>query len=101
MNERDPELERLVAELRERTPVKDAFLAKSFTDQLLVVDVSEDSSLSEETTDRIIECGFRPADSVYADENAGGSFVGDVGDATRHHFLDIRTRGSHHSYVVE
>lgn len=101
MSGQDSELDVLVAELQESGVIEDAFLAKSFTDQLLVVDVQGHQSLSEEITDRLIECGFHPADRVYAGEEASSSFLGDVGDAKRHHFVDVRTRGTHQSYVVE
>ena len=36
-----------------------------------------------------------------AGDDEQGSFAGAVGDATRHHFVDVQTRGAHQSYVVD
>jgi len=101
MSTRNVKLDELMADLRARTAIEDAFLAKSFTDRLLVVDVSEDRVLPEDLSDRITESGFRPAEKVYTEQKAGSSFAGDLGDATRHHFIDVHTHGTHQSYTVE
>lgn len=101
MTDRKAELRELAADLTEHDRITDAFLAKSFTDQLLIVDVSDGESIPPALADRLAEHDLRPADAVYEDADGGRSTLGDVGSATRHHFVDVRTRGSHRSYVVE
>ncbi|MDS0222747.1 hypothetical protein NDI54_15480 [Haloarcula sp. S1AR25-5A] len=101
MTDRKADLRTLAAELTESDPITDAFLAKSFTDQLLIVDVRDGEPLPAEVPDRLADRDLRPADSVYGEDAANQSAIGDVGTATRHHFVDVQTRGSHRSYVVE
>ena len=101
MTDRQADLRALAGELTDSDPITDAFLAKSFTDQLLVVDVRDGEELPAAVRDRLADRDLLPADSVYGADDARRPAVGDVGDATRHHFVDVRTRGSHRSYVVE
>lgn len=100
MSNREVELRELTAELREHDAVEDAFLAKSFTDQLVIVDINNGEGVPSDVKSRLTEYDLRGADEVYGDDERG-SFAGEVADATRHHFVDVRTRGSHQSYVVE
>jgi hypothetical protein len=100
MTDREAELRQLVAELRNHEAVDDAFLAKSFTDRLVIVDIGDGETVPAAVRDRLAEHDVRDADEAYG-TGAGGSFTGDVGDAARHHFVDLRTRGSHQSYVVD
>lgn len=100
MSNRDSELRQLVAEIEKHETVENAFLAKSFTDRLVILDVADSDRVPEEITIRLEEHDLRGADEVYSDDKQG-SFTGDIGNATRHHFVDVRTRGSHQSYVVE
>jgi len=100
MTDRESELRAFAARLREREVVADAFLAKSFTDRILVVDAEGD--LPASVRERLDARDFRAAGEVYgAAADGARSFVGDVDDGTRHHFVDVRTRGDHQSYVVE
>jgi len=101
MTDRQAELRTLAGELTDSEAISDAFLAKSFTDQLLIVDVRDGEPLPPEVVDRLADRDLLPADEVYGEDAANQSATGDVGDATRHHFVDVRTRGSHRSYVVE
>jgi hypothetical protein len=98
MSDREAELRELTAELQEHDAVIDTFLAKSFTDRLVIVDVGDDA-VPAGVRDRLAEHDLSGADDVYGTDE--GSLAGDVGDATRHHFVDVRTRGSHQSYVVD
>ncbi|AEH38188.1 hypothetical protein [Halopiger xanaduensis] len=98
MSDWEAELERLVAEVREHEGIADAFLAKSFTDRLVIVDVGDGETVPADVTDRLADHDVRSADDVYDD---GGAFVGHVGNGTRHHFVDVQTRGEHQSYVVD
>jgi hypothetical protein len=100
MTDREAELRQLVAELRTHEAVDDAFLAKSFTDRLVIVDIDDGETVPAAVRDRLAAHDVRDADDAYG-VGAGGSFTGDVGDAARHHFVDLRTRGSHRSYVVD
>jgi hypothetical protein len=95
MSDRQTELLELASDLRADDRIADAFLAKSFTDQVLIVDVPGDRTLPESVQRRITAAGLR------GDEGTDTSFRGEVGDATRHHFVDAQTRGRHQSYVVE
>ena len=100
MTDRESELRDVIAEIRAHEAVVDAFLAKSFTDRLVIVDVGDDGAMPADVTDRLAASDLRAADEVYG-EGERGSFVGDIADATRHHFVDVQTRGSHQSYVVD
>jgi hypothetical protein len=101
MTDRQSELRALATELTDYDAITDAFLAKSFTDQLLIVDVRDGEPLPTDVVDRLADHDLRTADSVYGDDAANQAAIGDVGAATRHHFVDVQTRGSHRSYVVE
>ena len=100
-DDREAELRRLAARLCERDGVTDAYLAKSFTDRHLVVDLREGGSVPSDLVDLLASHDLRGANEVYDREGADRSFMGSVGDASRHHFVDVRTRGDHQSYVVE
>jgi len=98
MTDREAELRDLVAELRDHEAVDDAFLAKSFTDRLVIVDVADGDAVPADVRERLAAHDVRGSEAVYEE---GRTFTGDVGDAGRHHFVDVRTRGDHQSYVVD
>lgn len=63
--------ERLAAvteQLLEYGVVTDAFLAKSFTDRLLIVDVTESAQLPADALELIHEHDFRALDSLNTDD---------------------------------
>ncbi|RXK46998.1 hypothetical protein [Halorientalis pallida] len=91
----------LAADLREREVAADAGLAKSFTDRLLVVDATTDGGVPGDARERLHDHDCYGADEVYDTGDRDASSAGAVGDATRHQFADVQTRGDHHSYVVE
>jgi len=99
MADRAATLRELAATLRESEGVVDAFLAKSFTDRHLIVDYREDT-LPDPIRERLAAQDLRDAGEVYG-EDRGHPFASDIGDAVRHHFVDVRTCGEHRSYVVE
>jgi hypothetical protein len=99
--ERTAELRGLAADLREREVVADAWLAKSFTDRLLVVDLATDSGVPEAIRERLRDHDCYGANEVYDTGACDTSFAGAVGDGARHQFVDARTRGDHQSQVVE
>jgi hypothetical protein len=99
--DRTAELRRLAADVREDAAVADAWLAKSFTDRLLVVDLTTET-VPDHVRERLHEHDCYGANEVYDTDAGDASFAGVVGDdATRHQFVDVRTRGDHQSYVVE
>jgi hypothetical protein len=101
MTDRDAELRSLASELRERDAVADAFLAKSFTDQLLVLDLQQDGAVPSDIVESLRDHDLVGANEVYGEDGSDVSFAGTVGDTARHQFVDVRTRGDHQSYVVE
>ena len=102
MTDRETELHRLAAELRDHETIDDAFLAKSFTDRLLVVDLNAaDRTVPDELVSLLEAHGCRGANEVYGRDGETRSSTGAFGGATRHQFVDTETRGEHQSYVVE
>lgn len=101
MTDREERLRQLVADVSDHSAVDDAFLAKSFTDRLLVVDVRRGADVPDSVVTRLAEHDLYGAADVYGTDDHAHSHVGDVGDSTRHHFVDVQTRGSHRSYVLD
>lgn len=101
MSDRETELRRLATEISENEGINDAFLAKSFTDRLLVLDVTRGESVPDDVVETLLGHELREAESVYGDGDESRSFVGTVSDGARHHFVDVRTRGDHQSYVID
>lgn len=99
--DRTAELRGLAADLRECEAVADAWLAKSFTDRLLVVDLAGGERVPDALRERLQAHDLYGANEVYGTDAGDASFAGAVGDATRHQFVDVQTRGDHQSYVVE
>lgn len=95
----DRDIDALPEVLRAHEAIEDAFYAKSFTDRLLVLDLS-----GGEVPDDIVEVlnkrDFYSAADVY-EELDRDQPVGKASGANRRHFVDVRTRGSHQSYVVD
>lgn len=101
MTEREAELRSLAGTLREYDAVSDAFLAKSFTDRLLIIDLQRDGPLPSEIAEMLSDHDLEGANEVYGETGTDVSFAGSVGETTRHQFVDVRTRGDHQSYVVD
>jgi hypothetical protein len=101
VTDRERTIQDLVSDIRTHDAVDDAFLAKSFTDRLLILDSNEVDGVPDEIVVRLREYGFHSAQAVYGESSGHTSTLGNVGDATRHHFVDTETRGSHQSYVLE
>lgn len=101
MSDRRTELEGLVDGIIEHDAVDNAFVAKSFTDQLVVVDCKEGEGLPTAVEEQLRDHGLAAANDVYATTGDEGSSAGAVGEVTRHQFVDTETRGDHRSYVVD
>lgn len=101
MTERGNELRRLAEKFRDHDAVTGAFLAKSFTDRLVIIDLQGDVPMPRDIAESLEENDLKGVNEVYADVGGEESFAGTVGNATRHQFVDIRTRGDHQSYVIE
>jgi len=101
MSDRRVALEALADDVATEDAVTDAFVAKSFSDQLVIVDVAEGKSMPASVRERLADADVRPAESVYGDEDGAASPVGPTEVGTRHHFVDVRTRGTHRTEVVE
>ncbi len=100
MIDRRAELDRLVRTITEHEAIENAWVAKSFTDRVLVVE-SEREDLPTAIEERLAEHDLRGVNEIYRVGDGEGSFVGAVGDGSRHRFVDMRTRGEHRSYVVD
>jgi hypothetical protein len=100
MSDRRATLEAVTEHLCEYDAIVDAFLAKSFTDRLLIVDVETGENLPPAAVELLHEHDLRGIDSLDDESAQIRSAVGDVGGATRHHFVDVQTRGSHQSDTV-
>jgi hypothetical protein len=114
--DRAARLRDLADDRRAHEAVADAWLAKSFTDRLLAVDLKPDASLPDELPARLAEdalyrqnspsaSGLGPeaahgANEVYDVSEDSRSFSGTIAGANRHQFVDVRTRGDHQSYVL-
>ncbi|WP_311173713.1 hypothetical protein [Halobellus ordinarius] len=102
MTDREAELETLAERACEYDAVADAFVAKSFTDRQLVVDLeSADSDVPSDLIALFEEHGCYGTNEVYDCDAADGSSAGAFGDTTRRQFVDSETRGEHQSYVVD
>lgn len=100
MTDREAELEALASTLRDRDAVEDAWLAKSFTDRLLVVDLRAET-LPEDLRSLLADHDLYGANEVYGLDDGRSSFMGGADGTARHQFVDVRTRGEHQSYVVD
>lgn len=101
MTDRETELRRLTTQLQQHELVDDAFLAKSFTDRLLILDVRHGESIPDDIEQMLANHELHGAEGVYGDDEAARSFAGEICKSTRHHFVDVQTRGTHQSYVVD
>lgn len=101
MTDRETRLRDLADEVCEYEGVTDAWLAKSFTDLLFVVDLEPGTDLPEEIPELLAEHDCYGANEVYDVGEDSQSFSGAVAGANRHQFVDVRTRGEHQSYVVK
>jgi hypothetical protein len=101
--DRGTELRELAGSLTDEPAVADAWLAKSFTDRVLVVTVEPSADLPDAVRERLAAHDLRGANEVYdsgdADPSAMGAARADEGE--RHRFVDTRTRGEYQSYVVD
>jgi hypothetical protein len=101
MTDRRTELDELLETIRAYDVVEDAWLAKSFTDRLVIVDVEQGKSLPEDLDALLTSHDVYGYNDVYDTQEANASFAGDARDSTRHQFVDVRTTGDHQSYVIE
>ncbi|TQQ83631.1 hypothetical protein EGH24_02235 [Halonotius terrestris] len=101
MPDRATELRRLADEVADHDAIDDAFVAKSFTDLLVVIDCEAGEGFPAEIETRLRDHGLDGANDVYATTEGDQSSAGAVGEATRHQFVDTETRGDHQSYVVD
>ncbi|MFB6180108.1 MAG: hypothetical protein ABEI77_10345 [Halorientalis sp.] len=101
MSDRAAELRALASEISDHETVDDAWLAKSFTDMLLVVDLPEGTTLPAEIRDSLADHDLYGSNEVYDMDDTDQSFVGTVSNGNRHQFVDVRTRGEHQSYVID
>ena len=81
-------MRRLAAELRDHTAIDEAFLATSFGDHLVIVDVSDGEHVPSDVSELLADHGLHGARTRGDDSDDTNSSVGRVGNGTRHHFLD-------------
>ncbi|MFC7075993.1 hypothetical protein [Haloarcula halophila] len=101
MSERAQTARELAADVATHDGVRDAWTAKSFTDQLLVVETAPGEPIPTAVRERLTADGFAGADEVYdVDGAADAAFAGQFEDCQRYRFVDTESRGQHRSYVV-
>lgn len=98
--DRGTRLRDLATSLTEDDDIVDAFVAKSFTDRHMVVDLREGVS-PERIADRLAAYDLHRAQEVYGDDHGTHFFAAEIDGAVRYHFVDTRTCGEHRSYVIE
>jgi hypothetical protein len=101
MSDRRAELRALAADLRDRSRVADAWLAKSFTDRLFVVELESGESLPAPVESTVRAAGLEPYNELHDVPAADAAFAGDVAGSRRFQYVDVESRGSLQSYVVE
>ncbi len=101
MSDRKETLRDLASRLCETEAVADAFVAKSFTDHHLMVDLEAGESMPAEIRELLAAHDLRGANAEYDTDADDPSFAGDLEEGTRHQFVDTETRGDHQSYVVD
>jgi hypothetical protein len=101
MADRQTALRSLADEVRAEPRVADAWLAKSFTDRLFVVELESGATLPETVASQLREAGLEPYNDLHDVPAADAAFAGDVSGARRFQFVDVESRGSLQSYVVE
>lgn len=94
-------LRTLAKRVREHEAVRDAWLAKSFTDRILVVDLNTTDQFPTELESELADHGLIGVNDVYDTEDSTASSMGTLDEGTRHQFVDVETRGDHQSYVLE
>ncbi|MDS0284423.1 hypothetical protein [Haloarcula onubensis] len=80
VTDRERQIRELVADIRTHETVDDAFLAKSFTDRLLILDINGTDGIPEEIVARLRERDFYSAETVY---DKSGNHTSDFGDVER------------------
>lgn len=101
MTDRREQLRALADRIAARDDVRDAWLAKSFTDRLFVVEVPPDADLPAEVENVLHDAGLAGADEVYEADGPDAGYAGQLDDGTRYRYVDRETRGDLQSYVVE
>ncbi|MFB6105535.1 MAG: hypothetical protein ABEJ70_01050 [Halobacteriaceae archaeon] len=95
MGRRDT-LERVAADVEAHEAVVDAWVAKSFTDRVLFVEVPAGDPVPSGVVDTLNDHGLEGVNHAYgidgtADEES--SFAGEHGGLVQHRFLDVVSRG--------
>jgi hypothetical protein len=101
MTDTQADLETLVERCQRREGVLDAWLAKSFTDLLVVVEVPDDASVPEEVLDDLSAHGLVGYNEVHEVSATDAASAGDLPDRERYRFVDLDSRGTQQSYVVD
>jgi hypothetical protein len=101
MSDRAQTARELAADVAAHDGARDAWTAKSFTDQLLVVETAPGEPVPVAVRELLTAYGFAGADEVYdVDGAADAAFAGELDDCRRYRFVDTESRGQHRSYVV-
>ena len=82
-------LEALAETLADRETVAGAWVANSFENRLLFVEVAPGERLPADVRKRIEAHGLRGANDAYGIEGGEDSFMGSVGNGDQHCFLDV------------
>ncbi|MFB6309557.1 MAG: hypothetical protein ABEH64_00090 [Salinirussus sp.] len=98
---REATLRELATALESRQSVAAAWLAKSFTDRLLVVELASDRPLPAPVRAAIETHDLEPYDEVYDVPAPDAADAGVVAGSRRYRFVDMGSRGTLQSYVID
>jgi hypothetical protein len=102
MTDRGEKLRGLAEQLKDEEGVRDAWVAKSFTDRLLVVVTPPDERLPSTVRLLLRSWNLRGYEEVYdLDGATDANFGGHTADGEWYRFVDVRDQGELQSYVVD
>lgn len=89
--DRVTELERFAASLEAHEGVVSAWLAKSFEDRVLFLEVPSGEPVPDDVRERIREAGLAGMNEVYGLDGEA-AFAGNVGNREQYRFVDVGDR---------
>jgi hypothetical protein len=101
MSDRRAVLDSMVERCRRAEGVEDAWVAKNFTDLLLVVEVQDSEAVHADLVVALEAHDLVGYNEVHGVSATDPATAGTVADRERYWFVDLAARGTQQSYVVE